>query len=90
VENGHTIPSLETLEKWARALNVPLYQVFYWAERSRTERPQPAKNGGSSLWGSTGRDARFLDQLRRTLSQTRESDRKLLLQMARKLAKPAA
>ncbi len=29
VENGHTIPSVETLEKWARALEVPLYQLFY-------------------------------------------------------------
>ena len=29
VENGHTIPNVETLEKWARALEVPLYQLFY-------------------------------------------------------------
>src|SRR5713101_6526917 len=29
VENGHTIPSVETLEKWARALEVPLYLLFY-------------------------------------------------------------
>jgi transcriptional regulator with XRE-family HTH domain len=29
VENGHTIPSIETLEKMARALEVPLYQLFY-------------------------------------------------------------
>ncbi len=24
VENGHTVPSIETLEKWARALGMPL------------------------------------------------------------------
>ena len=29
VENGHTTPSVETLEKWARALDVPLYHLFY-------------------------------------------------------------
>ena len=29
VENGHTVPSIETLEKLARALEVPLYQLFY-------------------------------------------------------------
>lgn len=29
VENGHTVPSLETLERLAAALEVPLYQVFY-------------------------------------------------------------
>jgi len=32
VENGHTIPSIETLEKLACALEVPLYQFFYDGE----------------------------------------------------------
>src|SRR5712691_195765 len=32
VENGHTVPSIETLEKMARALEVPLYQFFYDGE----------------------------------------------------------
>ncbi len=34
VENGHTVPSIETLEKFARALEVALYQLFYEAEES--------------------------------------------------------
>jgi transcriptional regulator with XRE-family HTH domain len=29
VENGHTVPAIETLEKLARAMEVPLYQLFY-------------------------------------------------------------
>ena len=29
VENGHTVPTVETLEKMARALEVPLYRLFY-------------------------------------------------------------
>ncbi len=29
VENGHTVPAIETLEKLARALEVPMYQLFY-------------------------------------------------------------
>ena len=29
VENGHTVPSIETLEKFARALEVPMYALFY-------------------------------------------------------------
>src|SRR5205814_3075399 len=29
VENGHTVPAIETLEKLARALEIPLYQLFY-------------------------------------------------------------
>ena len=32
VENGHTVPAIETLEKMARALEVPLYQLFYDGE----------------------------------------------------------
>ena len=32
IENGHTIPSVETLEKLARALEAPLYQLFYEGE----------------------------------------------------------
>jgi len=47
VENGHTIPSIETLEKCARALNVLLYQVFYEGDDSPS--PQPLKN--SDLYG---------------------------------------
>ncbi len=87
VENGHTVPSIETLEKWARALEVPLYQIFYDGEESPST-PQPATTSGSRLWGSKGRDAHLLTQLRRILSKTQESDRQLLLHMARKLAKP--
>src|SRR2546427_7978167 len=32
VENGHTVPAIETLEKMARALEIPLYQLFYDGE----------------------------------------------------------
>jgi transcriptional regulator with XRE-family HTH domain len=37
VENGHTVPSLETLEKLAAALEIPLYQLMY--EGNETPRP---------------------------------------------------
>lgn len=86
VENGHTVPSIETLEKWARALEVPLYQLFYAGEEPPLT-PQAARTTDSHLWGSKGKDSRLLTQLRRMLSKTRESDRQLLLHMARKLAK---
>ena len=33
VENGHTVPAIETLEKMARALEVPMYQLFYDVEK---------------------------------------------------------
>jgi transcriptional regulator with XRE-family HTH domain len=89
VENGHTVPAIETLEKYARALEVPLYQLFYNGE----EPPQiptllKRKNEGETVWGSSGKDARTLDRLRRLLKQADESDRKLLLFMAQKMASP--
>ena len=39
VENGHTVPAIETLEKMARALEIPLYQLFYDGEK-----PPPLPN----------------------------------------------
>ena len=82
VECGHTVPSIETLEKWARALEVPLYQIFYEGENPPAPLRRTKANGGLSR-----ADARFLMQMRRALSHTKETDRQLLLAMARKLAK---
>ena len=44
------------------------------------------KSSDVNLWGSTGKDARYLDMLRRVLSKTDEEKRKLLLHMAQKMA----
>jgi transcriptional regulator with XRE-family HTH domain len=35
VENGHTVPGIETLAKYAHALEIPLYQLFYDAEEAQ-------------------------------------------------------
>src|ERR1700688_1559337 len=83
VENGHTVPSIDTLEKWSRALEGQLYQAFYEGENPLPP-PKPEPNGFSRA------DSRFLLQVRRALSRTKETDRQLLLAMARKLAKERA
>jgi transcriptional regulator with XRE-family HTH domain len=89
VENGHTVPSVETLEKMARALEVPLYQLFYDGEE-----PPPLlnlskrKSANDIAWGSSGRDARVLRQFRRHLSRMDDGDKRLLLFMAQKMARP--
>ena len=87
VENGHTVPAVETLEKLARAFEVPLYQLFYEGEEPPVL-PNLLKRKSSNeiIWGSSGKDARFLSKLRRLLSKTGEEDRKLLLHMAQKMA----
>jgi transcriptional regulator with XRE-family HTH domain len=88
VENGHTVPSIETLEKMARALEVPTYQLFYDGEEPpRVPNLFKLKPSDETAWGSSGKDARFLSKLRRILSKTTENDRKLLLYMAQKMAR---
>jgi transcriptional regulator with XRE-family HTH domain len=82
VENGHTVPSIETLEKFARALEVSIYQLFYDGEKPPApEIPKDADDG----WGSSGRDARTLDKFRRLLRRTNKADQKLLLFVAQKM-----
>ncbi len=88
VENGHTVPAIETLEKMARALEIPMYQLFYDGEEPPELPNLPKRKSADDIaWGSTGKDARWLYKLRRVLSRTEESDRKLLMFMAQKMAK---
>ncbi len=88
VENNHTIPAVETLEKFARALEVPMYQLFYDGEEPPKLPNLPKRKSSDEIaWGSSGKDARFLNKLRRLLGKSGEEDRKLLLHMAQKLAR---
>jgi transcriptional regulator with XRE-family HTH domain len=83
VENGHTVPAIETIEKMARALEVPIYALFYDGEQPPTPLPKQKKLAGG--WGSSGRDARTLGHFRRLLSRTDKADINLLLFMAQKM-----
>ena len=87
VENGHTVPAIETLEKLARALEIPLYQLLYDGEEP-PKLPNLLKHNSpdDTVWGSTGKEARYLNKLRRLLGKTEEGDRKLLLHMAQKMS----
>ena len=87
VENGHTVPAIETIEKMARALEVPMYQVFYDGDKPPELPNLPKRKSADDIaWGSTGKDARYLGKLRRLLAKTEESNRKLILYMAQKMA----
>ena len=87
VENGHTVPAVETIEKFARALEVPIYYLFYDGEKPPQLPNLPkGKTAADIVWGAIGKDARFLTKLRRLLARTAERDRKLLLSMAQKIA----
>ena len=87
VENGHTVPAIETLEKLARALECPLYQLFYDGEEPPKLPNLPkGKSSDDIAWGSSGKDARYLNKLRRLLGKSDEADRNLLLHVAQKMA----
>lgn len=88
VENGHTVPSLETLERFAGALDVPLYKLFYYDEDSPRDfstsdvtLEQLAQEGGAA-----GAEARFLLKLRSLQPRLSPTDRDVLLTLAKKLA----
>jgi transcriptional regulator with XRE-family HTH domain len=79
VENGHTVPSLDTLAKIASALELPLAQLF--AEDGLGRQLQAQKLSDDEL--------RFLTQIRRYSTNLNDSDRKLLLAMVKKFAATA-
>jgi transcriptional regulator with XRE-family HTH domain len=88
VENGHTVPSIETLEKLASALEIPLYQLFYEGDE-----PPPLPNLSTrrtteelAMDEETAKEYRFFEKVKRLLSRINEQDRQLLLYMAQKLA----
>jgi transcriptional regulator with XRE-family HTH domain len=84
VENGHTVPSVETLEKLARALQMPLYAVFYNGDEPPELPPMPRPE--RNTWETSPRGGAYLSTLRRSLARMDGGDRNLLLFMAKKLA----
>jgi transcriptional regulator with XRE-family HTH domain len=80
VENGHTIPSLETLERWAKALEVEVYQLFFEGEG----KPEPVPAG--AMEALDRRERELLGLFRRAEG----ADRKFVLDVARRMAKKEA
>ena len=89
VENSHTVPSLETLERFASALGVPLYRLFC-EEGNAPETPNLtpretledlAKDGVEA-----GGEDRFLAKIAQISEGLMATDRRILLALAKKLA----
>jgi transcriptional regulator with XRE-family HTH domain len=88
VENGHTVPAVETLEKFARALEVPMYQLFYNGEEPPKLPNLPKRKSADDIvWGSKGKDARLLAKFCRLFSRMEHGDMGIVLFMAQKMAK---
>ena len=83
VENGHTVPSLETLERMAAALEVPLYELFYEGIGGPANRPDAKELAKEA---EAEGEARFLEKVKRLTERIDEKDHQLLLYVAQKLA----
>jgi transcriptional regulator with XRE-family HTH domain len=85
VENGHTVPAVETLEKYARALEIPVYRLFYEGKERPKRLNLPAPKSEPE-WGTSGGDRRELREFAKVLGRMNERKRGLLLDMAMRMA----
>src|ERR1700676_797482 len=69
VENGHTVPSIETLEKYARALEVPLYKVFYEGREPPRKPKLPPAEKAEPLWETSANEWPELRSLAKALGR---------------------
>ena len=86
IENGHTVPSVETLEKYARALGVPLYRLFYEGAHPPKNIALP-KTPAAHEWGEDGNERRELRKFAKALSRMDSRKRSLLLETAKAMAR---
>jgi transcriptional regulator with XRE-family HTH domain len=86
VENDHTVPSIDTLEKMARALELPMYRLF--TDEAHVKKPNlPAESTRSRTVSSKQeREHRAFAKL---FSRMNNKSRGLLIHMASKTAKRA-
>jgi transcriptional regulator with XRE-family HTH domain len=88
VENGYTVPTIGTLEKYASVLEVPLYRFF--TDELSVKVPKFPRPDDISSWGSRGKERGAFQTLAKALSRMDERDRKLLLNMAEGMARRGA
>jgi transcriptional regulator with XRE-family HTH domain len=89
LENGHTIPSISTLEKFAAALEVPLYKFFYEGKEPPVRLDLPRTEVSQLVWGAKGKELEYLRKFAKALSQIDESRRALLMGVAQRMARRA-
>jgi len=85
VENSHTVPAVETLEKFARALEVPLYKFFYAGTEPPKKPKLPATENSERLWGTSAKEWPELRSLAKALSRMDGRKRTLLLGLGQRM-----
>jgi transcriptional regulator with XRE-family HTH domain len=86
VEHGYTVPAIETLEKYARALEIPIYRFFYEGKEPPKKSGLPSDEDAEPLWGMRGDERRELRKFAKALSRMDKRNRAILLGMARQMA----
>jgi len=86
VENGYTVPSVATLEKYARALEIPLYRLFYEGEEPPKKPKLSRAESAEPLWGTSAKEWPELRWLAKALSRMDGRSRKILLGLAQRVA----
>jgi len=86
VECGYTVPTIETLEKYARALESPLYKFFGEGEEPPRRPKLPPTKRAERIWGASGKQWPELRSLAKALSRMDDRERMLLLGMAQRMA----
>jgi transcriptional regulator with XRE-family HTH domain len=81
VENGLTVPSVDTLSKFAQAYRMTLYQLLYDGDRP------PGEPDLTTSMSASGREARYFQKLTRHLSKMSEDDRAVLMEFVMIMAK---
>ena len=87
-ESGLAVPSTETLEKMARALEIPMYRFFYNG-KNPPKRPDTPKRETADdlLWGSAGKDALMLLKFCRLFGRMTAGEREVIFLMAQRMAR---
>ena len=86
VENGHTVPSLETLEKFAGALELPLYHLMFDGDKPPVM-PKASKHTKEDSLESSRSGALLMKKLVSLLAKMDQEDRNLILFLAGRVAK---
>jgi transcriptional regulator with XRE-family HTH domain len=83
VENGHTVPSVDTLERLAQALQIPMYRFF--TDDDQVRKPNiPMEDIGSRA--ANTKQGREIRAFAKCFSRMDKRKRALLIHMASKMA----
>jgi len=90
LENGHTVPTLEILERLASALELPLYWILHVAEDPAGSGPTLDSDTEGSVQERMSPDARFLRKLKSLWRRMTDYDREMLVLVAGRMADRAS